>query len=141
MNRSSLSWLLAIPVVVLAGQFAVAQTSPTDSGSATNSTQRTVAPDNTKSNREDPTNMTHTAGTQSNNTTDTDITRRIRSSVTADTNLSTYGHNVKIITANGTVTLNGVVRSEDEKTEIGAKAAAVAGKDHVVNDLKVAVNK
>jgi osmotically-inducible protein OsmY len=33
--------------------------------------------------------------------------------------------------------LNGVVRSADEKSQIGAKAAAIAGKDHVVNDLKV----
>ena len=69
------------------------------------------------------------------------MTRRIRSSVTADKSLSTYGHNVKIVTANGTVTLNGVVRSDDEKAEIGAKAAAIAGKDHVVNDLKVAPTK
>ena len=131
--------MLAIPVALLAGQLAVAQTSPTDNGS--NPTNRTTAPDNTKSNREDPSNMTHSADSQSNNTADMDITRRIRSSVTADKNLSTYGHNVKIVTANGTVTVNGVVRSEDETTDIGAKAAAVAGKDHVVNDLKVSVNK
>ena len=70
-----------------------------------------------------------------------DLTRRIRSSVTADKNLSTYGHNVKIVTTNGTVTLNGVVRSNDEKSEIGAKAAAVVGKGNVINDLKVTPSK
>lgn len=66
------------------------------------------------------------------------MTQQIRRSVTADKNLSTYGHNVKIVTADGRVTLNGVVRSDDEKAEIGAKAASVVGKDHVTNELKVA---
>jgi hyperosmotically inducible protein len=66
------------------------------------------------------------------------LTKRIRKSVLADKNLSTYGHNVKIVAVNGTVTLNGVVRSEQERDEIGTKAAKVAGNDHVVNDLTVA---
>lgn len=139
MTRSSISSVFAIPVVVLVGQLAAAQTNQPDNGS--NSTNRTAAPDNTKSNRVDPSNMNHTADTQSNKTTDMEVTRRIRSSVSADKNLSTYGHNVKIVTANGTVTLNGVVRSDDEKAEIGAKAAAVVGKGNVVNDLKVTPSK
>jgi osmotically-inducible protein OsmY len=137
MTRSNISLFAAIPVLVLGGQLAIAQTSPTDAGSAMQSTNQTAAPDNTKSNREDPSNMNQTADRQPNNTTDMDVTRRIRSSVIADKNLSTYGHNVKIVTANGTVTLNGVVRSDDEKAEIGSKAASVVGKDHVVNELKV----
>jgi len=137
MTRSNISLFVAIPVLLLGGQLAVAQTSPTDAGSAMQSANKTAAPDNTKSNREDPSNMNQTADRQPNNTTDMDVTRRIRSSVIADKNLSTYGHNVKIVTANGTVTLNGVVRSDDEKTEIGSKAASVVGKDHVVNELKV----
>ena len=52
--------------------------------------------------------------------------------------LSTYAHNIKIVSVNGTVTLNGVVRSEKEKNSIAMKAAAVAGKDRVVNELKIA---
>ena len=56
----------------------------------------------------------------------------------ADKALSTYAHNVKIVAVSGTVTLNGVVRSEQEKSTLEMKAAAVAGKDHVINDLKVA---
>ena len=48
---------------------------------------------------------------------------------------------MKIVTANGTVTLNGVVRTDDEKVEIGMKAASVVGRDHVVNDIKVAPSK
>ena len=41
-----------------------------------------------------------------------------------DKSLSTYAHNIKIITQDGKVTLKGPVRSEDEKNNIAAKAAA-----------------
>lgn len=44
-----------------------------------------------------------------------------------DKALSTYAHNVKIISQNGTVTLKGPVRSEDEKQAIEAKTNEVAG--------------
>ena len=56
----------------------------------------------------------------------------------ADKSLSTYAHNVKIVTHNGNVTLNGVVRSEDEKSAIEMKAANIAGQSKVTNELKVA---
>jgi hyperosmotically inducible periplasmic protein len=66
-----------------------------------------------------------------------DLTKRIRQSVMADKALSTYAHNVKIITVNGNVTLNGVVRSDQEKNAVEMKAVALAGKDKVTNDLKI----
>jgi osmotically-inducible protein OsmY len=50
-------------------------------------------------------------------------------------------HNVKVVSINGQVTLNGVVRSDDERSKVAGLAAAVAGKQHVVNDLKVASPK
>ena len=64
--------------------------------------------------------------------------KRVRQSVVADKSLSTYGHNVKIVAVNGTVTLNGVVRNADEKAQIGKKATAMAGAGHVIDDLKLA---
>jgi hyperosmotically inducible periplasmic protein len=54
-----------------------------------------------------------------------------------DKSLSTYAHNVKIITQNGMVTLKGPVRSEDEKKAIEAKAAEVAGGDKVTNEMDI----
>jgi osmotically-inducible protein OsmY len=42
---------------------------------------------------------------------------------------------------NGYVTLNGVVRTEQERSSIEMKAASVAGKDRVVNDIRVAAAK
>ena len=137
MTKPTTSSFLAATLLVLGIQFAIAQSSLTDSSSAP-SMDKTVAPDNTKSNKQDPSNMNQTADNQLNNSTDMDITRRIRRSVTDDKNLSTYGHNVKIVSANGTVTLNGVVQTDGEKAEIGMKAASVVGNDHVVNEIKVA---
>jgi osmotically-inducible protein OsmY len=48
-----------------------------------------------------------------------------------------YGHNVKIITRNGAVTLKGPVHSEEEKQAIASKAADVVGQDKVTNQLTV----
>jgi hyperosmotically inducible protein len=137
MTKPTTLTLLAAPLLMLGIQFALAQSSPADSSSAP-SMDKTVAPDNTKSNKQDPSNMNQTADNQMNDSTDMDITRSIRRSVTGDKNLSTYGHNVKIVSANGTVTLNGVVRTDAEKAAIGMKAASVVGKDHVLNEIKVA---
>ena len=63
-----------------------------------------------------------TADGQSNASTDLRITQQIRKAVVADKSLSTYGHNVKIVTVNGAVTLNGTVRSSAEQSNIVAKA-------------------
>ena len=56
----------------------------------------------------------------------------------ADKALSTYAHNVKIISQNGIVTLKGPVRSDDEVRSIMAKAVeAAGGSDKVVNQMSV----
>ena len=54
-----------------------------------------------------------------------------------DKSLSTYAHNVKIVTQDGQVTLKGPVRSEDEKRAIEAKAAEVAGDGKVTSELNI----
>ena len=54
-----------------------------------------------------------------------------------DKSLSTYAHNVKIISQNGMVTLKGPVRSEEEKKSIEAKANQVAGEGKVTSELDV----
>jgi osmotically-inducible protein OsmY len=100
--------------------------------------QANAQADNTRANQSDSSNTTASADTQSNGAGDLNLTARIRKSVIADKSLSTYAHNVKIVAVNGNVTLNGVVRSDQEKNAIEMKAVAVAGKGNVVNDLKVA---
>jgi len=99
------------------------------------------APDNTRTNRGDANKDATTAGQQKMNPADRDTTKKIRSSIFQDKSLSTYAHNVKVITRDGKVTLKGPVRSEDEKSNIEAKAKAVAGEDNVDDQLEIAPPK
>lgn len=104
---------------------------------AASDSSRPVAPDNTKSNSQDPSNRSRTADDQNNNSSDLEITQRIRRSVMDDKSLSTYAHNAKIVAQNGTVTLNGVVKTPAEKSTVEQLAAQVVGANRVVNNLKV----
>jgi hyperosmotically inducible protein len=89
-------------------------------------------------NKGDANKAATTADQQKMNAADADLTKKIRKSVMADKSLSTYAHNVKIITQNGKVTLKGPVRSEDEKQTVATKAADVAGgANNVDNQLTV----
>jgi hypothetical protein len=93
--------------------------------------------DNTKMNQRDRNANEPTADRQKENRSDRDITQQVRQAIVKDKSLSTYAHNVKVITQNGMVTLKGPVRSEEEKKAIQAKAAQVAGEDKVTNQLDV----
>jgi osmotically-inducible protein OsmY len=95
-------------------------------------------PDNTKTNKQDRQAGAPTADQQKNNVADRDLTKRIRQSIMSDKALSTYAHNVKVISQNGLVTLKGPVRSEDEKSAIEAKAMEVVGdKTKISNQMSV----
>ena len=98
-------------------------------------------PDNTKVNARDKNASEPTADQQENNRSDRDITKRIRQSIVKDKSLSTYAHNVKIVSQGGMVTLKGPVRSEAEKHTIETKAAEVVGRDKVTSELAVAPKK
>jgi len=104
--------------------------------SAQDSSQQT-APDNTKLNQRDQDKSQPTADQQKDNRSDRDITQQIRQSVTKDKSLSTYAHNVKIISQNGMVTLKGPVRSDEEKRAIETKAADIVGPAKVTSELQV----
>ena len=97
-----------------------------------------VAADNSAQNERDRNDATKTSGDQSENEADRTISQNIRQAVVADDSVSTNGKNVKIITVDGTVTLRGPVKSEKEKTNIGAKAQQIAGVKRVDNQLEIA---
>lgn len=100
------------------------------------SPQSQTAPDNSARNKDH--NSTPTADQQPENKSDREITRDIRRSIVSDKSLSTYAHNVKIITQNGAVTLKGPVHSDEEKQTVASKAAeVVGGSDKVTNELTV----
>jgi osmotically-inducible protein OsmY len=93
--------------------------------------------DNSKTNQRDNPQTSPTADQQKMNPADREITKKIRMAIHKDATLSTYAHNVKIISQDGKVTLKGPVRSDDEKANIAAKATAVAGDGNVDNQLDV----
>lgn len=66
------------------------------------------------------------------------ITQKIRRALMDDKDLSTYAHNIKIITQDGMVNLKGPVRTTEEKKSCEDKAVAVVGVEKVKSQLEVA---
>jgi osmotically-inducible protein OsmY len=99
------------------------------------------ASDNTKTNQRDASKEAKTADQQKMNPADRETTKKIRAALTDDKDLSTYAHNIKIITRDGMVTLKGPVRSEDERMEIQSRAQQIAGASNVTNKLTIAPPK
>jgi osmotically-inducible protein OsmY len=91
-------------------------------------------PDNSKVNKRDRNSGEVTADQQKANAADRQLTRNIRRSIMADKSLSTYAHNIKVISQNGAVTLKGPVKSDQEKSVVVSKAVAVAGSADKVTD-------
>jgi hyperosmotically inducible periplasmic protein len=99
------------------------------------------SPDNTKTNQGDASKNAKTADQQKMNPADRETTKKIRSALMDDKSLSTYARNIKIITTDGMVTLEGPVRPEEEKSAIDAKAKEIAGASNVRNELTIAPPK
>jgi osmotically-inducible protein OsmY len=96
------------------------------------------APDNTKTNQRDRSQNEPTADQQKENQSDRELAAKVRQALVKDKSLSTYAHNVKIIAQDGTVTLKGPVRSEEEKRVVEEKAAdAAGGADKIQSELEV----
>lgn len=106
-------------------------------GEAQTAEPQGTSPDNTRMNTQDRDKAAPTADQQKDNRSDREITQQIRQSLMSDKSLSTYGHNVKIITQNGQVTLKGPVRSDEEKKAIEAKATEIAGDNKVTSELNI----
>ena len=103
--------------------------------------QDTPAADNTSKNQRDRSGETRTSGDQSNSPEDIKITASVRRAVVGDDSLSATAKNVKIITADGTVTLRGPVQSEAEKAKIAELAQSAAGNAKIDNQLEVKASK
>ena len=96
------------------------------------------APDNSAANTKANSETGITAQEAGNAESDVKLTAKIRQALVKDKKLSTYAHNVKIITENGQVVLKGPVKSEAEKQDVESKAGRIAGADRVRNELEVA---
>jgi hyperosmotically inducible periplasmic protein len=125
--KYTLQRLTMVPFVLLSLSLAHGQSSDTP-----------TKPDNTKINQRDKDPNAATADSQKMNATDQALTAKIRRAVIADKTLSTYAHNVKIISQDGVVTLKGPVRTDAEVSSLMSKATdAAGGPDKVVNQLSV----
>ncbi|RZA27232.1 MAG: BON domain-containing protein [Proteobacteria bacterium] len=95
------------------------------------------AADNSRVNRLNNGDVGVTADQQGNSKSDIEITRKIRKTITDNKELSTYAHNVKIITREGRVVLKGPVRSEAERLTIEDTAVTVAGAGNVSSGIEI----
>jgi hyperosmotically inducible periplasmic protein len=94
-------------------------------------------PDNTTTNQRDRSGKTKTSGDQSNSSADLKTTQAIRQALMKDGELSTSAKNIKVITANGHVTLRGPVKTAQEKAKIDQLAKSAAGGAQIDNQVDV----
>lgn len=95
------------------------------------------SPDNSGLNVRDRSSGAVTADSQPNSKDDLELTARIRRAIMSDRSLSTMAQNIKVISANGQVTLRGPVRSDQERTAIASDVHRVVGVNNVDNRLEV----
>ena len=100
----------------------------------------TPAADNSGRNERDRSGETKTPIDQSNSAADTEMTAAIRRAVMQDDSLSMSAKNVKIITADGVVTLRGPVKTAAEKAAIEKHAQSI-GNAKIENQIEVEAAK
>ena len=98
-------------------------------------------PDNAATNERDRSGETKTSGDQSNNSANLKTTQAIRQALMKDSELSTTAKNIKIITANGQVTLRGPVKTAQEKTKVDQIAKSTAGGAQIDDQVDVKESK
>ena len=128
-SNNTATWLL---LAVLAGGSPLVYPQTTNTG-------KTATPDadNTRMNKADQKNTQPTAQNQSNEKADRELAAAVRKAIVRDKSLSTNAHNVKVIAKDGTVTLRGPVRSDDEKTKVSQLTRQVEGVSNVDDQLLV----
>jgi hyperosmotically inducible protein len=133
--------ILAVAAIALAGLTGCDNSKrigPSSTSPAPSSTSgRTSEPDNTAVNERDRDADTKTPIDQNENQKDISTTAEIRKRVLATKDMSVDGRNVKIITAEGKVTLRGPVASDDERKAIDKIAREVAGDANVDNQIEI----
>ena len=98
---------------------------------------KNMNPDNTGKNERDRSGETQTSGDQSNSAADLKTTQAIRQALMKDSELSATAKNIKVITANGHVTLRGPVKTAQEKAKIDQLAKSAAGGAQIEDQLEV----
>src|SRR5687768_8755482 len=110
-------------------------------GTAPENKAMTADADNSAKNVRDRDDATLTSGDQGNTAADRETTQKIRKAlVIGASGYSATAKNIKIITADGKVTLRGPVKTDAEKTGIVTLAKGIAGDGNVEDQLEVKAN-
>jgi hyperosmotically inducible protein len=99
-----------------------------------------LAPDNSRVNVRDRVDTALLPGDQGLTEADRDITEQIRKGLSTDAAYSASAQDVKIMTAQGRVTLRGQVSTQSEKDNIVSLARTIAGSDKVDDQLELKPN-
>jgi hyperosmotically inducible periplasmic protein len=132
-THAALTSICFATLLTSASLLAQPQTAPASSSSSTSS----PAADNTQTNSRDRSGQTMTPIHQPNDKADIKLAAAVRRAIVKDDSLSTLAHNVKIVTANGAVTLRGPVKSDEEKSRVETVVKGIAGVNSVDNELDV----
>ena len=132
---------LSLCLLLLGCKENVNTTADAPSGTAPESKAMTSDADNSAKNARDRNDATLTPGDQGNTPADRDISQKVRKTLVSGTNdYSMTAKNIKIITADGKVTLRGPVKTDAEKIGIVTIAKSVAGEGNVEDQLEVKAN-
>jgi osmotically-inducible protein OsmY len=140
-KRSKMRPLVVTLALLTAPGILIAKTSAgydSSSSSAASSDVSSIPADNSGKNVRDRGRDAITPFSQSSDSSDVEMTRKIRRALMEDKSLSTTARNVKVVTVGGTVILRGPVKSEHEKAAIAHKALHIAGVGHVNDQLEIA---
>lgn len=129
---------LSLIALLIAAPIILAEETPANDPRPVNTAAEEKKADNTGRNARERVAGEKTPVDQNENKADLAITQKIRKAIVADEALSTYAHNIKIITQDGKVHLKGPVRTAEEKAKVEYKAAEIAGKDQVMSHIEIA---
>jgi hyperosmotically inducible protein len=141
-QHARMALVLALPLSLLVAGCKDKTNEASESPPLSNRTNAAVADaDNSARNVRDRNDATVTPLDQGNTPADREMTQQIRKALVMDTSgYSATAKNIKIITANGKVTLRGPVKSESEKMGIVALAKSIAGEGNLEDQLEVKAN-
>ncbi|NYE30051.1 osmotically-inducible protein OsmY [Rhodanobacter sp. K2T2] len=112
-------------------------TAATAQQTASSSSTMSAPANDTAVNKRDRSSQTMKPTDQPEDKADIKLAAAVRRSIYKDKSLSTSAHNVKLVAAQGVVTLRGPVKNADEKAKVEADAKAVSGVSSVDNQLDV----
>jgi len=127
--------VLASASVCLATALALSPVMAQQSASSSPATGASV--NDTGINQRDRNGQAVTPFDQPNDKTDIRLAAAVRRKIVKDKALSTSAHNIKLVAANGVVTLRGPVKNDDEKATVETLVKGVSGVTQVNNQLDV----